>query len=101
MHANEAKHITKLHKKTQDFDTKLLEVIMDRISKAAHDGLSSTSMNSLTDCGNGVRGIGMYLSDNVVIALTKHLNENGYSVTRTHRVGEVYNQQHDQITINW
>ena len=58
----------------------LIDEIEKRIAEASRNGRMETSLNSITDNGAGVRGIGFYLSETVLKSLTAILEVNGYRV---------------------
>lgn len=57
----------------------LLEVVEDRITKAAENGDTNCTLNSIDKFGNNVRGVGCYLPPEVIIMLEEFLKTKGFS----------------------
>jgi len=58
---------------------RLLNEILKRIEDAKKDGKHFATLNSIGDYGNtGIRGVGMYLSNEVYVDLCSTLNKMGY-----------------------
>ena len=76
--AEEARRVAK--KVMETHTQTLMDDITKRIAEASRNGRMETSLNSITDNGAGVRGIGFYLSETVLKSLTAILEVNGYRV---------------------
>jgi hypothetical protein len=71
-----------------ELDIGLLTAIDERIKNAASLGKHSITLSSITDCGNGIRGIGHYLSEGVTAKLCGLLIEKGFKVVMEHPFGD-------------
>ena len=80
--AEEARRVAKkvMETHTNMVPQTLMDDITKRIAEASRNGRMETSLNSLSDNGAGVRGIGFYLSETVLKSLTAILEVNGYRV---------------------
>lgn len=81
--------------KTMEIPNLLWNNVVRRIEDASRKGLDETTLGSLGDSGQSVRGIGMYLSANMISALTSRLEGLGYKV--------IHLKQSDMpmVYINW
>lgn len=100
--ANHAKRLTEVHK-VNDSEQKqyepVLKVINDRIQGACLYGKNSTSLGSVTDNGDLVRGIGTYLSKEVLDFVVSYLQKKGFKITTKQELGS--SRTNDQYIISW
>jgi hypothetical protein len=79
--AEEAYEKSRINKENilfQKIPDRLLDNISSRISDACYGGKFKCSLNSITDEGEIVRGIGVYLSPNMLVAISKYFEKIGY-----------------------
>lgn len=83
--AQEAVQLSKLGKapiKKNKPSKKLIEEINKRIQSACAYGKFFTMLNSLNYNGNGVRGIGVYLSNGEIASIEHYYKEFGFTIGR-------------------
>lgn len=73
-----AQEVVDSHK--SNVSKQLLDDVERRLLQAVREGKMEVSLNSLSDIGEGVRGIGFYLSESVFKSLTKLLEIEGYRI---------------------
>jgi hypothetical protein len=81
--AEEAYEKSKINKENnliKKIPDRVLENITSRISDACYGGKFKCSLNSLTDKGEIVRGIGVYLSPDMLVAISRYFEKMGYRV---------------------
>lgn len=94
--ASMAKSVTDRAKsETVEIPQLLWNNVVRRIEDSAKMGRDETTLGSFVDAGHTARGIGMYLSANMVSALTSRLESLGYKV--------IHLKQSDMpmVYVNW
>lgn len=85
MNADEARKLTKIANEKKEVlvskvEDRLVDIVFRRIRDSANRGLDETTLNSLSDYGEGVRGLGFYLSEPVLEGLTYILQDRDFVV---------------------
>lgn len=70
-------------KQKQKLSNKLIETINQRINEACYRGQFKCSLNSIDDSGNTIRGIGMYLSKNILDGIDEYFKQFGFKLEIT------------------